>query len=146
MMGTCKSPGAFRTGRCLQKTMTRNAKEEAGKEEAGMEEERISTCVINPRVRGTSASVLMWQHVHNSHYFRPPFDFGTLCLAFGLVVRVVRTAHLTGNVLPRILAGWKRLSSPVLTVYVNPGTLVALNILARANVFVLWVPQQTPFL
>ena len=48
-----------------------------------------------------------------------PFDFGTLCLAFGLVVRVVRTAHLTGNVLPRILAGWNRLSSPVLTVYVN---------------------------
>ena len=38
MMGTCKSPGAFRTGRCLQKTMTRNAKEEAGKEEAGKEE------------------------------------------------------------------------------------------------------------
>ena len=46
--------------------MTRNAKEEegkeeAGKEEAGKEEERISTCVINPRVRGTSASVLLWQ-------------------------------------------------------------------------------------
>ena len=53
--------------------MTRNAKEEAGKEEAGKEEaekeeagkeeERISTCVINPRVRGTSASVLMWQNL-----------------------------------------------------------------------------------
>ena len=49
--------------------MTRNAKEEAGKEEAGKEEaekdeagkeeERISTCAINPRVRGISASVLM---------------------------------------------------------------------------------------
>ena len=49
--------------------MTRNAKEEEGKEEAGKEEagkeeaekeeagkeeERISTCVINPRVRGTA--------------------------------------------------------------------------------------------
>ena len=39
--------------------MTRNekeeeGKEEAGKEEAGKEEERISTCVINPRVRGTA--------------------------------------------------------------------------------------------
>ena len=39
--------------------MTRNAKEEAGKEEAekeeaGNDEERISTCVINPRVRGTA--------------------------------------------------------------------------------------------
>ena len=55
--------------------MTRNAKEEEGKEEAGKEEaeeeeagkeeaekeeagndeERISTCVINPRVRGTES-------------------------------------------------------------------------------------------
>ena len=39
--------------------MTRNekeeeGKEEAGKEEAGKEEGRISTCVINPHVRGTA--------------------------------------------------------------------------------------------
>ena len=34
--------------------MTRNEKEEEGKEEAGKEEERISTCVINARVRGTA--------------------------------------------------------------------------------------------
>ena len=80
------------------------------------------------RKKANLTYILLWIYIgidsdgkhgqRGGHYFRP-FDFGTLCLAFGLVVRVVRTAHLTGNVLPRILAGWKRLSSPVLTVYVN---------------------------